>query len=300
MTVRLAGRLASLLPLLLVAACTVDESALGEGTPPPGTDRPDARQDRAPSPPPAADAAPAPPPVPPPVAAPGPDAPADAGGMADAGSADAPSAATDGQVGTSSVDANAAPDPGGARPCEPSADLALCLRFEGNLDDQSGNGLRVRSVGPFAFESSPEGQAIDLRRGLQLAIAETPTLDSPVLTIQVTVRPRALGRRMGIVENLGQYTLVILPSGSAMCTGGGAYALTNNAVAPERWTQLSCVYDGTRVMLFIDGRQTATNPTGPLATDRSAGLRIGWEDTPERDFDGLLADLRIWRAVHRP
>jgi hypothetical protein len=294
--VGLPGRLlALLLPLLI--ACQVDKTTgISDGTlPPPAPARPDARPSPPPTVPPDAGQA-----APVPVAEPAPEPPADAGAVRDAAAAEVTTGPVDGQTGTNSVDARPPGAVAGGAPCEPGGELALCLRFEGNLADQSGNGLPVRSVGPLTFAPAAEGQALDIRPGLRLAIAETPILDSEVLTVQATVRPRALGRRMGIVENLGQYALVILPSGSAMCTGGGAYALTNNAVAPERWTQLTCVYDGARVMLFVDGRQTATNPTGPIATNRVQGLRIGWEETPDRDFDGLVADVRIWRAVHRP
>ena len=185
-------------------------------------------------------------------------------------------------------------------PCPDEPALVLCLTFEGNIDDRSGNALPVTSAGPVAYAAGPAGQALDSRPGQQLSIAETPVLDSPVLTIQATVRPRALGRRMGIVDNSGQYGLFILPSGSAMCTGGGGYALLNDAVAAGRWTQLTCVYDGAQVALFVDGRRAADNPITPLTTDRDQGLRIGWESTPARELDGLLADLRIWRVARPP
>jgi hypothetical protein len=288
---------ALLLPLLF--GCHVDQTGIGAEAPPPAPARPDARLDR--TPPPVTEPEPVEDAGPTPVAEPAPAADA---GPADSPGADLPAAPADGGgSGTASVDGGGALDTGGtapAPPCETGPNLALCLRFEGSLADQSGNELQVRTAGPVRYGAAPEGQALELRPGQQLTIAETPLLDSPVVTVAVTVRPRTLGRRMGIVENAGQYALVILPSGSAMCTGAGGYALTNNAVAPERWTRLRCVYDGTRTMLFIDGRQTATNPSGPLATNRAEGLRIGWEVLPDRHFDGQLADLRIWRGVHQP
>jgi hypothetical protein len=207
----------------------------------------------------------------------------DGGGPADAAAADAippPSA-----------------DPVAGCPADP--DLALCLPFEGGLRDESPRHLAVESD-ELDLVPGPSGMAAALTPRSRVLVPEVPDLDAAAVTIEVSVNLPALPSRMTVIENPGQYSLVILPSGSAMCSGRGGYALATSAVTPDRWVHLLCTFDGSSIALWVDGTRRAQGPGLPLPSDRTKGTRIGWDDDPPNQFVGLIDDLRIWRAIRPP
>ncbi len=188
----------------------------------------------------------------------------------------------------------------GASGCPDDPDLVLCLGFEGRAVDESPAHLPIEGT-PLGFEPGPSGQAARLGPGGHLTIAETPVLDSQTITVQASVRPAALGRTMTVVENPGQYSLVIMASGSVMCgAGSNGQLLQPRAVLAGIWTQLRCVFEDGRVTLWVDGQLMAATFVGPLNTSRTAGLHIGWDDDPPRPYEGLIDDLRIWRTGRPP
>ncbi len=197
----------------------------------------------------------------------------------------------------SPVDTAPAPtliDPRTGCPSDPT--LAVCLRFEGDLKDESPSALAVESRS-VRFERGPSGLAIDVGPQSRIILPDSPLLDAPTITIEAQVNARPLTRRMGVIENPGQYGLYVLPSGSVMCSGRGGYALRSDAITPGRWTHLLCTFDDTSIALWVDGTRVAMGAGGPVATDRSDGLRIGWEDEPGRHFDGLIDNVRVWRSL---
>jgi hypothetical protein len=189
--------------------------------------------------------------------------------------------------------------PGSACPDDP--DLALCLRFEGRAVDESPSRLPIMGE-PLSYAPGPSGQSAELGPGGRLTIPESPALDSTTITLEATVRPAALGRSMTVLENPGQYSLVIMASGSVMCGAGSeGQALRGDSVRAGVWTRLHCVLEGQRITLWIDGQIAVTAQiSGPLATDRDQGLHIGWDDDPPRPYAGLIDDLRIWRSARPP
>jgi len=295
------------LPIVLlasigVAACSLDHDGLARGVPP--SPRPSgARADADRLPPTSPDAGD------------DPDAARIDAGVSDDGGPKAPPDASASSV-TSVADAgltplpDSAPLPDVAPPPEPADDppgtcpqtpeLALCLRFEGAVRDDSR--YRLAPAGNnLTFQAGPTGQAADMNPRSSIVVPPNPLFDSAAVTLEAWVSPRALGRRMGVIFNGNNYHLVILPSGSAMCTGGGGYALTPDAVRPGQWTSLACTYDADRVTLWIDGRQTAENPrTGPVRTGSPTGVAVGYEVPDGNAFDGFVDNVRVWRQVRSP
>jgi hypothetical protein len=197
------------------------------------------------------------------------------------------------------VDAPPAADPDPFCPATP--DLALCLRFESALVDESPNHLGVQGARP-RFAQGRTGMALDSGGNVRVTIPESPALDAPAITIEAWVNARELGpRRTAIVDNPGQYALVVLPSGSIMCSGRGGYALHSNGLSPRRWTHLACTFDASTVTAWVDGQMVRQSPAGPVATEYQQGVRVGWEeDMGSGSFDGLIDSLRIWRVVRAP
>lgn len=183
--------------------------------------------------------------------------------------------------------------------CPDDPNLAVCLRFEAKLADESPNRLPVegRNV---RFQAGRTGLAAEIAAPNRIGLPESPALDAATITLEAQVNPETLGRRMPVVENPGQYGLYILASGSAMCSGQGGYALRSAAITPGRWTHVLCTFDATSITLWIDGQKAATGTAGPVATAPTQGLRIGWEDVPYRHFEGLIDNVRVWRVLRMP
>jgi hypothetical protein len=188
----------------------------------------------------------------------------------------------------------------GAVPCPDSADLVFCARFEGAAIDESPSRLRLQGD-PVRYVAGPTGLAAELEPGRHFTIAETPILDSTTITLQASVRPSSVDAAMTVVENPGQYGIVILPSGDVICgAGSGGRVFAAGAVEPGVWTELHCVIEDETITLWVDGEPTAVATTLPPATNRNFGLRIGWDDDPLRPFSGLIDEIRVWRVAHRP
>jgi hypothetical protein len=284
--------------LLLLGACQFDEGGTGL-TPPPETTTgpaPIARLDALPAPTPDA-ASPYPPP-------PGP-------GRPPASTPDA--AAADTAVAPPAPPPPAAPPPAPVPPpvamppappsqpgCPADPDLALGLRFEGQTVDESPARLPIMGQ-PLGYERGASGQAAELGPGGHLTIAESPALDSEAITLEAAVYLPELDRSMMVMENPGQYALVITDSGGVFC-GAGANGLVyrGGAVRAGAWIQLHCVLEAGRIRLWVDGQLSEMATEGPLATSRTSGLRIGWDDDPVRPFSGLMDEVRVWRSGRPP
>jgi hypothetical protein len=218
-----------------------------------------------------------------------------------------PSPGVDGPIPASDAapPAPAPPDAGpppvaGSAFCPDDPELIFCARFEGAAIDESPSRLPVAGDA-VRFVPGPSGQAAELAPGRNFSIAEDPRLDGDSITLQASVRPAALGQTMTVVENPGQYGLIILDSGSVLCgAGGSGQVVEPNAVEADAWTRLHCVLDGGTIRLWIDGQLAAQSDSAPLVRNRNYGLRIGWDDDPPRAYSGLIDDVRVWRAARPP
>jgi hypothetical protein len=144
----------------------------------------------------------------------------------------------------------------------------------------------------------PSGLAAELAPGRDFRVAETPILDAQTITLEAAVRPGSTDRTMTVVENPGQYGLIILAGGAVLCgAGSGRQVYAGDAVSPGRWTRLHCVLTEETITLWVDGEVAADGDSAPLQTDRNFGLRIGWDDDPIRPYSGLIDEVRVWRTA---
>lgn len=205
------------------------------------------------------------------------------------------------------ADAGAAPDatgtvdtsPPGDKPrpdCPDTPELLLCLRFEGDVTDESParSPIAPSNVG---FADGPSGSAADLRPPEQITLADSALFYSPTVTIEAWVKPRALDGATPIVEHQGQYGLTVLPDGTAVCAAGTASALRAGAVSVGAWTSLACTIDPRAVALWIDGQKAAESAATALGTPPASRVTVGWGGTPEMSFDGFLDNVRVWSQV---
>jgi hypothetical protein len=218
--------------------------------------------------------------------------------------------APDAGAGATNVDAATAAPPadGGESACPRGhPELALCLRFEGKLvdDSQNAHALTASDVG-FERGVSPGGPVNLVGRfgpAGGIAIPESAALDSARATVEAWLNPRALplpGTQMGLVDNNNQYGVFLRPDGTLVCIGRGTAAAP--AVArPGVWTSVACTFDEARVAIWVNGVRYAEVPSlGPLEAAGTTGTSVGRDNPLGSNFDGLLDNVRVWRTVRTP
>jgi hypothetical protein len=183
-------------------------------------------------------------------------------------------------------------------------DLALCLRFEGSVVDDSQN-AHALTPGAVTFERgvSPAGPVNLVGRFGPVggvSIPESAALDSARVTVEAWLSPRVLpaaGTQMGVVDNNDQYGLFLRPGGTLACIGRGTAAAAA-VVRPGVWTSVACTFDEAAVAIWVNGVPYArVVSTGPPAAGGTTGTSVGQDNPVGSPFEGVLDNVRIWRAV---
>jgi hypothetical protein len=185
-------------------------------------------------------------------------------------------------------------------PADPA--LALCLRFEGQVVDESSRGQRLSASG-VAYDTGPAGMAGRLGAASTIKVPESPSLDSPQVTIEAWLAPRTLpaaGRRQGILDNSGQYGMFLLPPATVMCIAGDVEATAVGVLTIGAWISAACTFDGRAVTVWIEGKKVAERPSMAVNQGGGAGLTVGLNNPSGENFEGLLDNVRVWRTVRTP
>jgi len=80
--------------------------------------------------------------------------------------------------------------------------------------------------------------------------------------------------------------------GGVDCDGGAAHV--------GIWIHMACVYDGSRILLYQDGKQVANNPSSPHTAPWRGDLHLGQYSAgpaPVYQTKGSILDLRIYHRV---
>ena len=196
---------------------------------------------------------------------------------------------------------DAAPGTGVDDLCRQDPDLALCLRFEGALQDESPRSHDIDSIG-VGFAEGLTGTAATIQPGSRIEVRGAPAFDTAGATFEVAIRPRAIGSRMVLIDQGGQYVMHLMGNGRVLCLSGGSRATSTTSITADRWTRLGCTFDSDEVAVWIDGQRAASAPGGrPRGRGGSPPMRIACDDVPMGwSYDGLLDDLRVWRTVRQP
>jgi hypothetical protein len=186
-----------------------------------------------------------------------------------------------------------------AAECPQRADLALCVRFEGQVVDESQYRVPLVARGVRFATGGPAGTAADLDATSLISLADNPLFDLETVTIEAWVKPRSAGGRMGIVDYDGQYGMFIQANGTALCEGSnGASYVTSGVLTVGAWVSISCAFDRTMANLWIEGAPIdSAARTGPLRTASTTGITLGSDGAQGNPFDGQIDNIRIWRVV---
>jgi hypothetical protein len=141
----------------------------------------------------------------------------------------------------------------------------------------------------------------------RVVVPPSPSLESlGAVRVDVRLLLEAGGHRRTIVEGFLAISFFVEPDGrlaGTTYTGHHWYGAYSNApvVPTDHSVDLSFVYDGlTTSILRVDGRIVAVTerPIGPVSgVAWPFGLNIGgWPDADRRMFQGVIYELKIWRA----
>ncbi len=166
--------------------------------------------------------------------------------------------------------------------------------------DSSGNGHTG------TFEGDPAWTAGILDGGLEfdgsgdgVLVSGSPLLnEAPALTVSAWVRHEALGGWRPIVDKRDAYAdgfdLMINQSARLYMRVNGFTLTGGGLVADGTWHHVAGVYDGSQMVLYVDGQEDAGATVGATTLQTTADLHIGRNRTGGSRLDGVLDDVRVY------
>ena len=167
--------------------------------------------------------------------------------------------------------------------------------------DSSGNGYDGTHVGAPTWEGGLLGGGLGFDGVADgLAFGSTPRLDQPgTVTLAAWVRhaPSNLFRSIFDKRDSGLdgYDLYLTDASKAFLRINDEVLTGNASIADGTWHHVVGVYDGSQLVLYVDGVQDASKTVGNLVLDTVASLRIGHHfSSNDFRFAGTLDDARLY------
>ncbi len=193
------------------------------------------------------------------------------------------------------------------------ANLVGHWQFEGNFNDSSGNGNDAMAQGDAAIVNDPErgqvaildgnGDYIEITHSNSLNITgDRITLASWVYFADVSGPPEII---LAKIVQVGQhsspyfaYNLCILSNGTPrffLTISGSEKRLPGSPnFESERWYHMVGVYDGSQMILYVDGEVSATMDAMGNITGYDTPLYLGINGNLGEAMDGRIDDVRIY------
>lgn len=175
-----------------------------------------------------------------------------------------------------------------------SSDLLACYRFEGDLLDGSSNNHHLAPQGTVQYMPGVEGQSVRIAGDTVLLAAPTGNWVSTALTIEMWIRPQSLPADRGaLLDNQCCYSVFVYNDATLRCNAGGE-SVFGGSVAPNTWTHVACVHDGTALRAYVGGMLVGMmNAAPPAAVTTSTAVGVNLPELDNR-FDGDIDSLRVW------
>lgn len=206
------------------------------------------------------------------------------------------------------------PDAPSAPFCDRSqATLVACYQFEGNTDNESMYTLTTtRSAVAFPPGKTGLGQALQLTTDSSVLLGDTVSLDLQQFTVEAWLDQSSStnNNNVFVVNNVDQYGMFVDVNNDPYCAYVTAppppaqpmlviaRAPLAMALTPGQWTHVACVYNGTRLTLYVNGTVAMENTMGgTVATASTLGTGIGSvapSTAKENHYVGLIDNVRIW------
>ncbi len=176
------------------------------------------------------------------------------------------------------------------------------------VTDASGNG-NSGTISGATWTAGKYGAALAFRAddSARVTIPNSASLQlTTAMTLEAWVNPSALGSvwRDVIYKGKDNYYLEASSSHSAKPAGGGkiggttSVSVFGNASLPQNtWTHLAVTYEGTALVLYLNGTQVSSTPvTGSILTSANA-LQIGGDSYFGQYFDGTIDEVRVYNTA---
>lgn len=184
------------------------------------------------------------------------------------------------------------------RACYDFAGADLGTLSDGSMHDNDGTSIGV------VLEASPFGVAARVSAASEMSVPDSAPLDiSGDLTFEAWVRLDSLPLtgRVGILDNDGQYSLIIFAGPGLRCGAGGGQIFFDE-VPTDQWFHVACVHEGSDLSMWIDGTlATSTASTGASNVVNPNPMSLA-DTSPAfmEPMDGLLGGVRIWNIARSP
>jgi hypothetical protein len=193
-------------------------------------------------------------------------------------------------------------------PVDPGTEgLVAYYAMENDVNDSSGNGLNGTIFGDPNFVAGYEGMALDLDGdGDYVDCGYDPLFD--VLTNEITVSAwvtiRSIANQWAAIAAKGEYAWRL---GNASLDPRFHFGITIwsapdtasldgvTAVGYDEWHHAAGVFDGSNIMVYLDGALDVSTPTTePIGINDKSMLIGDNPDSTGRYWDGLIDELKIY------
>jgi hypothetical protein len=224
----------------------------------------------------------------------------DGGDVADAASGDAATRAEASADAASALDSGSGPDASRVALCDKTDEtLLLCMTMDGVVADESNKNLQPATASLVTFAPGRVGLAGVFTDASFVAIPESTVMTTTASTIEAFIHPSSLpanGGRYMVVDFDARYALGVGAGGTLLCTGGATMQV--GSVSVGKWTHVACVHDpdGGQLRAYIDGTLAGNIAAAPLSSTGN-GAAVGMNDPSGDNFDGLIDEVRVWKAA---
>lgn len=192
--------------------------------------------------------------------------------------------------------------------------LVSWYRAEGNANDSWGTNNGVVVASTLSYAPGENGTAL-LGQGGRATVPETPALEPATVTVQAWVNsfnPAAYRYIAGKSRGSGGLSYALYTGGGSgavfyinVASGGGTFLSQSPvplAVWDGAWHQLTGIFDGTNVALYLDGLQVSTNTpvTNAGGIDYSSPgplVFCDYQAAGGLPFIGMVDDLKVYNGA---
>ncbi len=200
------------------------------------------------------------------------------------------------------------------RPCRCDRAGSLVARWDFDrvvgkkVVDVSGNGLDGVLVGKAAIVTDPErGPVLYLPGEGYVDCGTSPAFDlTGPMTVAAWIKIDGFdeAHQSLVVKGEGAWGFQRRYSTSTLCLGGAGLEVPEDStptlerraeIDDGRWHHVAGVYDGTRLLLYVDGSLDASTPADGIINTNDVPLFIGGNaQAAGRDWNGWIDDVRLY------
>ena len=183
-----------------------------------------------------------------------------------------------------------------------------------DANDSSGKGNHGTFFGATTFAAGKIGKAFSFDGKTDyVEVPDSPSLNpATAVTLAAWICPSNFPYSSPVIKKAGNgtipdagYALEVAGLDGAICGVyvNGAWAITGYAPVPlDQWSHIAGVYDGTNVLVYVNGEQVGAPVYTPgTITPSDNHLQIGHDSVNQsRYFDGLIDDARVYNRALSP